>query len=153
MAATAKLIDDDLQTLLRAATISGIVSAKIVVKEIVSINEDIVPQPPCILIVPFKGKPSEPLGTEGSAGRTYWRQVVLIDGTEGDFETDKPARELRYEQARDAIERNGTEWRTALPSVTTVWDIAIDETTTFDRSKLPENWAVEWFAVKIQSSE
>lgn len=152
MASIAAAIDSDLQSILQGVIFSGMDSDDVgKIRELPKVGEtlDVLP---CLLIVP-KANKSDPLGTEGSAGRVYVREIWIIDGHEGDFATDKPKRELWLEQAVNAIERSGTNFRTTLPSVSSVWDIQIGQIPTLDRAKLNQNYAYEGAEVSIFSSE
>lgn len=151
--AIATAIDNDLKDILQAVTFTGIDTANVgKIRELPKVGESL-DTVPCILIAPFGKNRSDPLGTEGPSGRIYAREICLIDGHEGDYATDKPARELWMQQAINAIEKNGSDHRVSLPSASSVWSVEIDEAPTFDRSKLNQNYAYFGVVVIIRSSE
>lgn len=151
MASVAAAIDTDLKDILVALGLTGITS-NIKIREAPKKGEDF-DTVPLVIIAPFVGTRSNPLGTEGSDNNTYRRDIWIIDGFEGDNETDQAKRELWHEQVHNAIERNGTDWRTKLPSAPSVWDIQIEDAPTFDREMFKANYAVQRVHVAIQSSE
>jgi hypothetical protein len=144
-------IDSDVIDILAAVGLSGIDSANIKARELPKRDETI-DAVPCVVVAPYGFRVS-PLGTEGSAGRNYTREICLIDGSEGDFATDQAKRQTWHQQVVNGIERNGSEWRTTLPNAGTVWAIEIENAPTFDRSLLAKNYAYQSVIVTFRSSE
>lgn len=148
-------IDQDVQTILAAAGLSGIDAANIKIRELPTKLQKIDTVPLIVIApAPSDNASQKASGFEGSLDRRYRREIALIDASDGDYLTDKDARETWFETAMSAIARNddGT-WRTTLPDVPSVWNIEVTRASTFDRDKFPDGYAYLSFIVEFWSNE
>lgn len=143
----------DVQTILIAAGLSGIVPAEIKIREMPKVSEGL-DHVPCVMICPYEDVGTEPLDMEGTANRKPKVEICLIDASDGDFATDRKKRQKWHRQVLNAIEfNNDGSWRLELPNATTVWSIRPVKAPTFDRSKLPEGYAYFGVVVEFWSNE
>lgn len=145
------LVQADLQTILSGAGMTGMTAFNV---RMAPTNTERIDNLPLTLICPRTEK-VDGLGFEGSVGRAYIEEVIIIAGGEGDFKTDQPLAQGWKEQGVNAVERlpDGS-WRTTLPTATTVYDIRIEgEIKGIDPTKLAANYIYQSFFVIARSSE
>jgi hypothetical protein len=147
-------IRQDLQTIIRGLALDGITSANVKLRKLPKSLETIDPLP-CVCIC------SGPMGFNrlsfeaGQVDRIYTVDIVLIDANEGDYATDED-KQLRWqEQVIGAllIDPATSDVRFSLPSVATVWQLELDQATTFDRSKLSELYDYLGVRLRVHSHE
>ncbi len=152
MASVSYQIQQAVQTILRAANLSGIDSAAIKIREMPKAGETLDPLP-CVIISPYGKRSDKPADFEGHRDRTYKIEIALIDGTEGDYATDQELYQGWQEDAADAIVMDGDFSRNTLTAVPSVWEINVEDIAEFDRSSLAVNYAYQSIVIRFESQE
>lgn len=143
----------DVQTLVRAISLTGIDSDDIKIREMPKAGE-VLDNLPCVIINSLGDLETESLDMEGNASRTHGVEICLIDAHEGDYATDRKKRAKWRSEVLNKIEFNTDgSWRLGLANVPSVWSIQIVQTPTLDRSKLPEGYAYYSVVVNFLSQE
>jgi hypothetical protein len=155
MAAIETLIQNDFATILKAIGLSGMDAANVgKIREQPKVDE-VIDGLPTVLICQRGAPPPDGLSFEGTVGRVYVEEVIIIGPREGDAITDQDATLFWYQQCLAAIQ-NVTDgsWRSTLPIATTVYDIRVSTSLPgFERSKLSDNYAYLSFFVTVRSAE
>lgn len=143
----------DVLTILSAVAYAGIDAANIKIREMPKRDETL-DHLPAIFISGYDDVDTDPLDMEGGANRIHRVQILLVDAHEGDYATDRKKRQKWHKQTLNAIEFNSDgSWRLGLENATSVWSIRPIAAPTFDRSKLPEGYAVFGVVVEFWSQE
>ena len=114
---------------------------------------------PCVIYTPQRATTSDPASFEGDALRTYFEEVVIVDGREGDASFNMQQALAWKESIRIAIEKvdlgdgDGLQFRVTLPDVPQVWSVEVAEAGNFDRSKLNSNYAYLPIQVTLKTME
>lgn len=141
----------DTQTILRAASLTGISSENITVAMLPKADQtvDVLPK---IAIAPHGKMTSEAMNMSGGKMRRREVEVCLIDGIE-DMATGQNQYHGWQDAAANAIEMNGSDFRTELPNVPSLFNIEIVEAPTFDRSKLSQLYSYQSILVRFTTQE
>lgn len=144
---------NDVRAILVNANLAGIDAANIKVRELPKVGE-VLDTVPCVLIAAYDDLGTVPLDMEGNANRTHRVEICIVDGSEGDYATDRKKRLKWQKQALNAIEfKADGSWRLTLPNVPSVWSISPVKVKTIDRAKFADNYAYFSTVVEFLSQE
>lgn len=141
----------DTQTILRAASLTGISPENITVAMLPKADQtvDVLPK---IAIAPHGKMTSEAMNMNGGKMRRREVEICLIDGIE-DMATGQNQYHGWQDAAANAIEMDGSDFRTELPNVPSLFNIEIVEAPTFDRSKLSQLYSYQSILVRFTTQE
>ncbi len=157
MASIEAACQSDLQAIIVAAQLQGILTASVKVRMMPKVGEtlDVVP---LVLICPagtLRPNKTEPFGFEGAVSNTYNEVILIVAGFSGDFVTDNALVQGWHEQVVKAVTYDTLgNFRVTLPNASTVYWLNVNAAPSYDRDLLnTENYVYMAVEIEIKSSE
>ena len=154
MASIGYRILQDIQTIVQGLGLTGIDPGSIQIRELPR-ADDTVDLTPLIAICPAGVYASDPYGFEGQYNVPYGVEVCIIEATLGEYGvvTAQQKRQEWQETVVSGVLTDAGDFRTSLPTATTVWDIRQNKSAVFDRSKLSKLYSYSSVLFEVFSLE